>query len=256
MLKIHHLRNATMVIETEITVLLIDPMLGDEGSIPSFSEKRFKSQKNPIVPIPDDSKQLLQKVTHCLITHKHEDHLDQSGIDFLRNNDIPVFCSIKDRERFSAHKLNITQTIDYWSPEDFLEGTIEGIPATHGYGQVAELMGNVMGYYIKLKNGKTIYLSSDTIYTEAVEKVLKTYKPNICVLACGSAQLDEYEPILMTMDDIIKFVKNSPEMVIANHLEALNHCPTTRKELKDNLLKENILDKVWIPEDGEHLNVN
>jgi hypothetical protein len=79
--------------------------------------------------------------------------------------------------------------------------------------------------------------------------------PNICVVACGSAQLDEHEPILMTMDDIIKFIKNAPKLVIANHLEALNHCPTSRKELKDRLRNENILEKVKIPEDGETINI-
>lgn len=251
MLKIHHLRNATMLIETKSAVLLIDPMLGDKGSLPSFSERRFKSQKNPIVSLPEHSNQLLQKVTYCLITHKHEDHLDGSGIKFLKENNIPVICSIKDKDRFSAHDLKITQTIDYWNKEDFLDGSIEGIPATHGYGKVAELMGDVMGYFIAFKNKKSVYLSSDTIYTEAVDKVLKSYKPDISVLACGSAQLDEYEPILMTMEDIIKFVKNATGLVMANHLEALNHCPTTRKELKDRLEEEDLLNKVWIPEDGE-----
>lgn len=49
MLKIHHLKNATMVLETEKEVILIDPMLGDQGIIPSFTLFRHKARKNPIV---------------------------------------------------------------------------------------------------------------------------------------------------------------------------------------------------------------
>ena len=55
----------------------------------------------------------------------------------------------------------------------------------------------------------------------------------------------------MSMDELLEFIKLSPNKVIANHLEALNHCPITREELKRELLKSNLLEKVYIPEDGE-----
>ena len=113
-----------------------------------------------------------------------------------------------------------------------------------------------MGYFIKLPNQKSIYLSSDTIYTTSVDKVLKKYKPNISIVACGAAQLDIFQPILMSMKDILKFVKNSPENVIANHLEAVNHCPTTRVELKRELEKNGLHKKVSIPVDGEVISIN
>jgi len=32
MLKIHHIRNVTLVIETTSQVILVDPMLGDKGT--------------------------------------------------------------------------------------------------------------------------------------------------------------------------------------------------------------------------------
>ena len=60
-----------------------------------------------------------------------------------------------------------------------------------------------------LPNQKSIYLSSDTIYTDSVDKVLKDYKPEISVLACGTAQFDLFKQLIMDIDDILKFVKNS-----------------------------------------------
>lgn len=251
MLKIHHLRNATMILETEKDVILIDPMLGNQGIMPSFTLFRHKVRRNPTVPLPESSKQILEKVTHCLITHQHPDHIDSKGVEFLIKKNIPVTCSVKDEKAFKKKGLNVVQSLKYWEKQQFLEGTIEGIPAKHGYGFIAKPMGNVIGFYLKLPNQKSIYLSSDTIYTASVDKVLKDYKPDISVLACGTAQFDLFKQLIMNVDDIIKFVKNSSGKVIANHMESINHCPLTRKKLKELLINNNLIDTILIPDDGE-----
>ncbi len=241
-----------MVIETVDKVILVDPMLGEKGtSAPTLTLFRFKPQKNPIVELPNNAMNIINKITHCLITHLHPDHLDKAAEKLLTEKKIPVICSVKDAPILKKRGLQVMQTIDYWTSSPFLGGTIEGIPAKHGYGFIAKPMGNVMGYYIQLPNQKSIYLSSDTIYTKDVDKVLKNYQPDISVAACGTAQLDVFKPLLMTMEDIVKFVKNSPGSVIANHLEAVNHCPTTREELKQELKKQNLLEKTYIPTDGQ-----
>jgi hypothetical protein len=38
-------------------------------------------------------------------------------------------------------------------------------------------------------------------------------------------------------------------------MEAINHCPTTRLELKQRLEKEGLLHKTFIPADGERIEV-
>ena len=57
----------------------------------------------------------------------------------------------------------------------------------------------------------------------------------------------------MRMNDILKFTALAPEKVFANHLEALNHCPTTREELKNALADNNLLSKTAIPNDGTYV---
>ncbi len=251
-MRIHHLRNATMIIESSDKVLLIDPMIGTKGTAaPPFAFFRFKPQRNPIVELPEGAMEIINKTTHCLVTHLHPDHIDKEAERFLKSKEIPVICSVKDEEILMKRGLNVVQAVDYWKESEFLGGHIEGIPARHGYGFVAKPMGNVMGYFIKLPGEKSVYLSSDTIYTADVDKVLKEHKPDISVVACGSAQLDFFKPLLMTMEDILKFAENSPHKVIANHLEALNHCPTTREQLKRELTERNLENKVFIPQDGE-----
>ncbi|KQB39257.1 MBL fold metallo-hydrolase [Flavobacterium aquidurense] len=250
-MKLHHLRNATLVIETETDVILVDPMLGKRKTIPPFTIFRYNPHRNPLVALPKNSRDILSRVTICLITHLHPDHIDKAGEVFLRRKSIPVICSTKDQSALTARGLNIIQSLNYWEPQEFLGGRIIGIPAIHGYGFIAKFMGNVMGFHIELPNEKSIYISSDTIFTEHVQKVLVEFKPEIAVVACGTARLDIGQPLLMRMNDILKFVALAPKYILANHLEALNHCPTKRSELKFALEQNNLFHKVSIPEDGE-----
>lgn len=240
-----------MVLETKDQVILVDPMIGRKGTLPPFTFFRFKPKKNPIVELPEVCKPILDKVTHCLITHNHPDHLDRKAEKYLITKNIPVICSALDEKKFRKKGLNVVQTLEYWKREDFLGGKIEGIPARHGYGFIAKPAGNVMGFYIELPNEPSVYLSSDTIYTDDVKKVLSEYKPEINVVAAGSAQFDIFKPLLMRVEDVLAFTKDAPGKVIANHLEAVNHCPTKRDNLKRLFSSEGLQKKTWVPEDGE-----
>ncbi|MEM9363440.1 MAG: MBL fold metallo-hydrolase [Bacteroidota bacterium] len=251
-MKIHHIRNATLLIETKDKMILVDPMLGKKGEVgPPFTFFRFKPRRNPTVDLPLGAMERIEKTTHCLITHLHPDHFDKTAEEFLRSKNIPVICSIRDEKVLQKKGLNISQVLDYWDRVDFLGGKIEGTPAQHGYGFIAKPAGNVMGFYIELPDEPSIYISSDTIYTTDVEKVLKEYQPAINILATGSAQFDVFKPLLMTMEDILRFVKDAPGKVVANHMESVNHCPTTREQLKKEVENIGLSNKVWVPEDGE-----
>jgi len=249
--KIHHIRNATFVIEANEKFILVDPMLGSRGFMPPFAFLRFKAKRNPIVDLPHNYKSILDKVTHCLITHLHPDHIDSKGKQFLVKNNIPVICSIKDVKALKKDGLHIYTSLKYGQNIPFLNGNIIGVRAKHGYGFVSSLMGNVIGFYLKLPNEPSVYISADTIYTDAVADTISTFKPDLTVLAAGMAQFDFGKQLIMNFEDILKFVDRSPNKVYANHLEALNHCPTTRIKLKNLLIKNNLIEKVYIPEDGD-----
>ncbi|MCX2745558.1 hypothetical protein OO013_16880 [Mangrovivirga sp. M17] len=250
-MKVHHIRNATMIIEFDDNYLLIDPMLGPKGSLPPFTLFRSKPRKNPTVELPDNAWEIINKTTHCLITHLHPDHLDQSGEKFLKRKNIPVICNTKDEKSLIKKSLRIIKSLKYNEKYSFLDGIIKGIHATHGYGFIAKPMGPVMGFYMNFPNEPSVYLTSDTIYSKEAKQVLLDHKPDISVIAAGTAQFDLFKPLLMKTEDIISFTSDSPGQVIANHLEAVNHCPTTRKKLKEKLKQEKLEIKTWIPEDGE-----
>lgn len=63
--------------------------------------------------------------------------------------------------------------------------------------------------------------------------------------------MDVGQPLLMNEQDLLEFVELAPGTVVANHMEALNHCPVTRGQLGDLLDQKGWTEKVLIPEDGE-----
>jgi len=261
-MKIHHLRNATFVIEAGKFHILIDPMLSEKSRLPPFAYFRHKARRNPTVSLPDNAPDILGKVTHCLMTHsqkfgnkalQHTDHLDPAGGHFLRQNNIPVFTRREDASFLQKIGCNVVGALKYWQRQHVLNGEITAIPARHGHGWIHRLMANGAGFFIQLPEEPSIYISGDTVYTKDVERVLTEFRPDIAVMAAGSASLDVGGPILMPLEELVTFVRKAPYKVIANHLEALNHCPTTRLQLKQELAQHGLLEKVFIPDDGEAL---
>jgi L-ascorbate metabolism protein UlaG (beta-lactamase superfamily) len=261
-MKIHHLRSATFIIESGEHVILIDPMLGEKGSLPPFSVVRFKASKNPTVDLPEGTDEWLNKVTHTLITHsqtfgfkplQHGDHLDPAGEKFLVSNNIGVTTPSKDKAYLEKYGIRVENGLEPWSPTAFLGGTITAIPAQHGHGWIHKVMANGCGFFLELPNEPSIYISGDTVLTADVKRALDELKPDITVVATGQAQMDVGQPLLMSSDEVIEFIRRSPGKVVANHMEALNHCPVDRATLKRSLEELGLNNKVLIPADGESL---
>ena len=254
-MKITQLRNATLVVESNEHVILVDPMLAAKGSIPSLKYATKQRRKNPIVELPTNSQALLEKVTHCLITHcqkGHFDHLDRKAIKWLRNNNIPVFCSHQDSEYLKKKGLKV-QILDKHKSNDFLNGQVTLVPCVHGTGLVGKLMAHGYGFVITLPGEPVLYLSGDTILTPTVQKIIQSQQPEVIVIPAGGAQFDLGGEIIMGLEEALKVGELATGKVIANHLEALDHCPVSRDQLHDEIKKRQWQQRFLIPKDGESI---
>ena len=131
------------------------------------------------------------------------------------------------------------------------KGEITPFPTQHGHGLAGMLMRPGVGYFIELPGDKSIYISGDTVMTQTVKHVLNDLRPDISILNAGTAILDFGRPILMPLNELLDFTRTAPGKVIAVHLDAFNHCLTTRAMLRDAVTKEGLSGKVIIPADGE-----
>jgi L-ascorbate metabolism protein UlaG (beta-lactamase superfamily) len=109
----------------------------------------------------------------------------------------------------------------------------------------------VSGFVLCAPGEGTLYIAGDTIFCPEVEEALLENRPDATVVNAGAARFLLGDPIVMTAQDVVRVCRVLPTTrVIAVHLEALNHCPLTRDELREKLREEGLLQQVEIPEDG------
>ncbi|WP_158946089.1 MBL fold metallo-hydrolase [Pseudodesulfovibrio cashew] len=252
-MKIHQLRNATIIVHLNERRLLIDPMLGDVGAFRGF--KRFGPGKrpNPLVPLAKGAHEALEEVTDCVITHcqrGHLDHIDPDGAGFLTEHDIPVWSVADDFAYLREQGL---------APRELVDGTfgmtIRAIDARHGHGPEGDMLGPGHGWYIAAPNEPSLYLTGDTVLIDAVRTAIAVLKPDVIVAPAGCANFGQGQDILFPLEELVELARLAPGIVVFNHMEALDHCPTTRQELRILLEAEGVGHKCRIPEDGEMVGI-
>ena len=112
-----------------------------------------------------------------------------------------------------------------------------------------------MGVVLRAPGHPTLYLAGDTIWNADVDEALATYKPEVILLNAGYARVLGYEgAIIMGTDDVLRAAQIMPKsVVVAVHLNAINHMALSREELSKFVLEKDIQARVEIPEDGASL---
>ena len=125
--------------------------------------------------------------------------------------------------------------------------------AVHGDSdEVVEKMGEVCGYVFEASGEKCLYLAADTIYCSEVEQTIRKYHPEVIILNCCEATTP-LGRLIMNLSGVEKVCLAAPSaIVIASHLDSVNHALLTRKDIIA-FAKEKNLSGIRVPEDGEHM---
>ena len=229
-------RSATVIVEIAGKRILVDPMLDDAGARRPI-ENTANPVPNPTVPLPFAAADAVRSLDAVIVTHRHRDHLDARAEELLPR-DVPVLCQPEDEE--ALRDLGLDARAVEESTE--LDGiTITRTPARHGTGRIAELLAPVSGFVLD-----DLYLVGDTVWYEGVEQTIARHRPRVAVVNAGGAEFLEGGLIIMGADDV-REVAARVAIVVAVHLEALNHCFLSRAELRA------ALPGALVPEDGETL---
>lgn len=261
---IHQIRNATLVIQGGDQHILVDPMLASPGTLPRFlygkdSQGRGTGipRKNPLVPVPGAFESLKPRISAALITHcrkGHVDHLDSRGTAFLRAGNLPVYCSPRDAGFLAKRGLDC-RMVGPKTMEDqaWFGGRIRTVPALHARGFMRFLMEHGVGYFISMPGEPSLYLMGDSVLTPRIRDFIREIQPDIIVAATGVARFDVGSPVLMDEQEILDLVRISRGTVVANHMDAIDHCRLSRSGLRRLLEDQGLEQRVRIPEDGEAL---
>ena len=257
-MQITQLRNATLVLEAAGHRLLVDPMLAPAGAIPALKYATRSRRRNPLVDLPASTDSALAGVSGALITHcqkGHFDHLDRAGSRWLRERAVPVWCAPDDQAFLRRRGLN-ANAISAEGEQTCWGAEVQLVPCLHGRGVIGSLMAHGVGYSIRWPDQPSIYLTGDTILSPELEAFVVQQQPDIIVAPAGGARFDVGGEIIMGVDDILGLLRIAKGRVVANHLEALDHCPVSRRQLRDAADSAGLGQRLLIPDDGQCINLS
>lgn len=245
-MKIHHIRNATAIVTLGEHRLLVDPMLAKAGAFPGFKMFGGGRRRNPLVELPPGTDEALAQVTGVLVTHEHPDHFDAPALAWIKHRRLPVWANRVDAGNLARKGLDVHEL-----QTGALGMTVEVVRSRHGRGLLGWLMGPVAGYFLAHPDEPSVYLTGDSVLTDNVIDAVRRLQPDVIVAPAGAANMGLGGDILFSVDELVKLIAMAPGEVVLNHLEALDHCPTTRRDLRARLRHEGLAGRVHVPEDGE-----
>jgi L-ascorbate metabolism protein UlaG (beta-lactamase superfamily) len=242
------LRHATVVVELDGQRILIDPMLDAAGARPPI-ENTPAQRDNPLVELPAGAGGALQGLTGAIVTHLHEDHLDDEGARFLAGAGVPVQGQAGDLDTLRQRGIEASEL----GSGPFGEVQVYRTGGRHSAEPaMADALGEVSGVVLEA-GGQRIYVGGDTVPGPSVDAALERHRPTVVVLNAGGARFNEGGPIINTAQDVIDTARRLPEAtVVAVHLDAINHCIETREHLRAAVDEAGVTN-VRVPEDGERL---
>jgi L-ascorbate metabolism protein UlaG (beta-lactamase superfamily) len=220
------IRHATLVLETSVGRVLVDPMLRAAGTSPPI-ENTPNQVPNPLVELPVPAGDVVEGVDLCIVTHLHGDHFDD-----LLSHDVPILTQPE-----SAAELRRRGYEDVRTEHPQIAMT----RGRHGTGAVGEAMGAVSGWVVD-----GIYVAGDTVWCDEVEAALAEHRPRATIVNAGGAHFVGSEPIVMDVTDVGRTRAAAGGEVVVVHLEAINHCVERRDAYRR-------VEGVTVPADGETL---
>ena len=245
-MEIQLIRNATMKITYAGRTILTDPMLSTKGEFRSFAG----IAQNPTVDLPISVEEILSGVDFVVVSHNHPDHIDPTAVAALPKA-TPVLCQpVDERHLMDQGFLSVKpiETSHVW------EGiTITRTGGMHGTGEILELMGQVSGFVFQAPDEPTVYWVGDSVLCEPVADIISSFTPDIIITHSGGARIPGYNIIVMDAEQTIKTAQAAPKAVIvAVHLESLDHCEISRDALRRMADQTSISpSRLVIPADGE-----
>jgi L-ascorbate metabolism protein UlaG (beta-lactamase superfamily) len=249
-MNIQQIRNATIIVVYAGKRFLIDPMLAEKGTYPPFPNSPRQEQNNPLVGLPTSIDNIIKNIDAVIVTHLHLDHWDDAAKEALPK-EIKIFA--QNEENATEIRNAGFQNVEVLHEDTVFEGIqLIKTKGEHGRGEILKIAGLVCGVVFKHSTEKTLYVAGDTVWYDAVQKVIDTHKPEIIVVNAGDNQFFEGGSLVMGKDDVYEVLKAAPDAkIIAVHMEAVNHWALSREELKNFANEKGISSNVLVPDNGE-----
>ena len=254
--EITQIRNATLHVVYGGVRFLVDPMLSDRHSWRGYEGTVNSEERNPLVHLPMTKEEIMD-VDAVIVTHLHEDHWDEDARKILPKA-LPIYAQ-NDTDAEIIRSQGFTDVRVLSATSNFNGVQLIKTEGRHGteahYAAIGKLLGEACGVVFKVTGTKSVYLAGDTIWQEDVAAALEEHQPEVVILNTGYAMVVGIEGgIIMGTQDVLSVHKAAPKaLLIASHMEAVNHCTVSRAELRAFAHNNGFADKLRTPGDGETL---
>jgi len=218
---------ATWVLEIQGIRIACDPVLCPAGTIQHYGF--FSSTRlNEPVFTPHD----FHRIELWLITHAHEDHLDDHGVRHIAHdvNIVTHANAVKPLENTGHTNLRVLR----WGEQQILRirdisVTVEAIPAIHGPNPlVAFFAGGVNGYWLTVQTesqGMEIFVTGDTVLHPRLLRTIRGRHADILIPNLGAAKQDSWMgPLTLSADMLDELLKTlTPNICIPVHFGTFEH---------------------------------
>ena len=247
-MRLHQIRNATIILEYNGTRFLIDPMFAPKGTYPPITSKSWPFHDLPISP-----KDIIKNIDAVILTHLHTDHFDKYAQDILPKDTKIFVQDIFDKNALEKENF---ENLEVLNPEGTVYENIKlyKIPCRHGEREFAEpiflangMRWEAMGVVFEAENEPTIYIAGDTILYDGVKFALDTFRPKYTVVNSAYTLVGKNTPVLMGIEDLKALHKYSTTKIIASHLDSVDNGTLFRADLHTS----DVTEYIYTPADGE-----
>jgi L-ascorbate metabolism protein UlaG (beta-lactamase superfamily) len=230
--KVTLVRHATLVLESSVGRVLVDPMLGAAGTAPPIDDTANQIP-NPLVELPWPAEDVVRDIELCVVTHLHRDHFDPPAAELLPK-DLPIVT-----QPGSADGLREQGFTNVSTSHDVISLT----GGRHGTGEIGAALAPVSGFVLD-----GVYVTGDTIWCDEVHSALTEHRPHVVIVNGSGARFLTGDPIVMDASDVRRVRDATDATVVVVHLEAINHCIERRDVYR-------AIPGVFVPDDGETLDL-